>query len=162
MLKEMALIAAECVKNPRRRSVWVPALGKYVCPDSEEGRRALALEIKASFAEEGRHPPIDKQFKLVFLTAASGTLLFIVLCLVLTLLAGKEPPPLFEKVIMGFFDLAKIGFGAVVGLLGGKQLRGVTGKDTDGNANQTLQGKEGQERGVSSDRAEPLNGLGSQ
>jgi len=27
-------------------------------------------------------------------------------------------------VILGFFDLAKIGFGAVVGLLGGKKLQG--------------------------------------
>jgi len=61
---------------------------------------------------------------LVFLTAAIGTLFFVVLCLVLTLIAGKEPPPLFEKVILGFFDLAKIGFGAVVGLLGGKKLQG--------------------------------------
>ncbi|MGI0024879.1 MAG: hypothetical protein ACREA4_07015 [Nitrososphaera sp.] len=50
-------------------------------------------------------------------------MLFIVLCLVLTLLAGKEPPPLFEKVIMGFFDRAKIGFGTVVGLLGGRKLQ---------------------------------------
>lgn len=97
MLKEMALIAVECVKNPRRRSIWVPALGKYMCPDSEEGRQALALEIKTSLAEEEKHPPIDPQFKLVFLTAASGTLVFIVLCLVVTLLAGKEPPPLFER-----------------------------------------------------------------
>jgi hypothetical protein len=70
--------------------------------------------------------PINPQFKLVFLTAVIGTLLFIVLCLVLSLLAGKQPPPLFEKVIMGFFDLAKIGFGAVAGLLGGKKLQDAT------------------------------------
>jgi hypothetical protein len=76
MLKEMALIAAECLKNPRRRSIWVPGREKYVCPDSEEGRKALALETKDSASEE-KHPPIDPQFKLVFLTAASGTLLFI-------------------------------------------------------------------------------------
>jgi hypothetical protein len=62
-------------------------------------------------------------FKIVFLTAAIGTLFFITLCLVLVLIAGKEAPPLFEKVIMGFFDLAKIGFGSVVGLLGGRKLQ---------------------------------------
>ena len=39
------------------------------------------------------HPPINPQFKLVFATAAAGTLLFIVLCLVLSLIAGREPPP---------------------------------------------------------------------
>jgi hypothetical protein len=104
MLKEMALIAIECLKNPRRKSIWVRHLAKYVCPDSEEGRKALALEIKASLTETekppsidppsegGKHLSIDPPFKLVFLTAAGGTLLFIVLCLVLTLLAGKEPP----------------------------------------------------------------------
>jgi hypothetical protein len=69
------------------------------------------------------HPPINPQFKLVFLTAVGGTALFIVLCLVLSLIAGKTPPPLFEKVIMGFFDMAKVGFGALVGLLGGKKPR---------------------------------------
>lgn len=56
-----------------------------------------------------------------------GTLGFAILYVVLTFLAGKEPPPLFEKIIMGFFDLAKIGFGAVVGLPGGKKLQGDAG-----------------------------------
>jgi hypothetical protein len=70
------------------------------------------------------HPPINPQFKLVFLTAMGGTVLFIVLCLILSLIAGRQPPPLFEKIILGFFDMAKIGFGAVVGLLGGKKLQG--------------------------------------
>src|SRR5438105_1477883 len=132
MLKEMALIAVECVRNPRRKSVWVPGLGKYVCPDSADGKKALAAEIRVSLAEDGIHPPINPQFKLVFLTAAGGTLLFIVLCFVLALLAGKDPPPLFDKVITGFFDLAKIGFGAVVGLLGGKQLQAERPRVTSG------------------------------
>ena len=73
--------------------------------------------------EMARHPPISPQFKLVFLTAAGGTLLFALLCVVLTFAAGKEPPQLFEKVILSLFDLVKIGFGAVVGLLGGKMFQ---------------------------------------
>lgn len=89
--------------------------------DSPEGREALTITTPAVAAA---HPPISPQFKLVFVTAAAGTLLFVVLCLVLSLVAGREPPPLFEKLIMGFFDLAKIGFGAIVGLLGGKRLQG--------------------------------------
>ena len=60
----------------------------------------------------------------MFLTAAGGTLLFAVLCIILTFAIGKEPKPLFEKVVMGMFDLVKIGFGALVGLLGGKTLQG--------------------------------------
>jgi hypothetical protein len=128
MLKEMAQIAVECLKHPRRKSIWVPGSREYVCPKTEAARRALALEIN-SVEGERTHPPLDPQFKLVFLTAAGGTLLFIVLCLVLTLIAGKEPPPLFEKVVTSLFDLAKIGFGAVVGLLGGKQLQGKSIRD---------------------------------
>ena len=123
MLKEMGQIAVECLKSPRSRSVWSPELGNYVCPESHDanvGEVASAEQLD----ETTKHPQINPQFKLVFLPAAGGTLLFIVLCLVLTLIAGKEPPPLFEKVVMGFFDLAKIGFGAVVGLLGGKKLQG--------------------------------------
>jgi hypothetical protein len=68
-------------------------------------------------------PSINPKFKLIFLTAAGGTLLFAFICLSLTLIAGREPHPLFEKVVMGFFDLAKIGFGTVVGLLGGQTLQ---------------------------------------
>jgi hypothetical protein len=124
MMKEMAQIAAECVRTPGRKSIWSPELGKYVCPDSDEGTALAGRAQQPILKEVAEHPPISPQFKLVFLTAASGTLIFIVLCLVLTLVAGKEPPPLFEKLIMGFFDLAKIGFGAVVGLLGGKKLQG--------------------------------------
>ena len=53
------------------------------------------------------HRPISPKFKLVFLTATGGTAFFVLLCLILSMAAGKEPPPLMEKVIMGFFDCAK-------------------------------------------------------
>lgn len=123
MIAEMANIASECLKTPRLESIWSPRLRRYVCLKSAEGREAL---VDQSLSIKITHMPINPQFKLVFLTAVIGTLLFIVLCLVLSLLAGKQPPPLFEKVIMGFFDLAKIGFGAVAGLLGGKKLQDAT------------------------------------
>ena len=121
MIAEMVGIAVECLHKPGHSSVWSSRLGKYVCFDTPDGREALA---QLTTRDKSAHPPINPQFKLVFLTAVGGTVLFIVLCLVLSLIAGKQPPPLFEKVILGFFDMAKIGFGALVGLLGGKKLGG--------------------------------------
>jgi hypothetical protein len=120
----------ECLKSPGRKSIWSPQLGKYVCADTDEGKLALALEAEqvAKDKEKGKHPPINPQFKLVFLSALGGTLLFVLFCFTATILAGKEPPPLLEKVVMGFFDLGKIGFGAVVGLLGGKSLQAESDK----------------------------------
>lgn len=118
MSASMINIAAECFRVGRP-SVWSHSLHRYVCADSPEGEAALR--------EHAEHPPINPQFKLVFLTSLGGTALFVVLCLVLSLIAGKQPPPLFEKIIMGFFDMAKIGFGAIVGLLGGKKLQGSPG-----------------------------------
>lgn len=137
MISEMASIAVDCVKNPKRRSVWSPELDRYVCPDTEEGKKALAAAQPVPRSEEirekaARHPPIDTQFKLVFLTAAGGTLLFALLCVTLSFVAGKEPPPLFEKLVMGLIDLVKIGFGAMAGLLGGKTLQGETRKSSAG------------------------------
>jgi hypothetical protein len=121
MISEMANIAAECLEHPSKKSVWSTRLNKYVCTSTPEGKEAL---VDQSLAVRAAHPGINPQFKLIFVTAAGGTAVFIVLCLVLSLIAGKEPPPLFEKIILGFFDMAKIGFGALVGLLGGKKLQG--------------------------------------
>ena len=76
-------------------------------------------------------------FKFVFIWSFAGTLLFVGLCVVLSLVAGREPPPLFEKVIMATFDLAKIGFGAIVGLLGGKYAQGKPAGATQEEAGST-------------------------
>jgi len=106
-------------KHPRYKSFWSSKRRRYICPEAEElERKTVVEEIKGS-----RKPEISAQFKLVFLTSAIGTLLFITLCVVLTLAAGKEPPTLLQEVIRGLFDLAKIGFGAIVGLLGGQALQ---------------------------------------
>jgi len=116
MLMEVATIAIECIRNPGRRAVWSPQLKKYVCPDTDEGK-SVPTDNKST-----QYPPLSPEFTLVFATAAGGTFLFIVLCVVLTLASGRNPG-LMEEVIRGLFSLAQIGFGAVVGLLGGRRLQ---------------------------------------
>jgi hypothetical protein len=103
--------------SPQVASVWSSNLERYVCENSGEG---------ATIAQ-GRQEPapmISRTFKLIFTWTFVGTLFFIVLCICLSLAVGREPPPLFEKLILATFDLAKIGFGAIVGLLGAKYMDG--------------------------------------
>jgi hypothetical protein len=121
----MAEIATECVKHPQRISYWSPQHGKYICPQTHAVEQRLTAANRAVAPQEKSpaKPPISAQFKLVFLTAAGGTLLFILICVAMTMTAGREPPPLYEKVILSLFDLAKIGFGAIVGLLGAQALQ---------------------------------------
>lgn len=123
IVRDLAQIAAECVRTPGGESIWSPELEKYVCPDSKEGRALLQSDRPPVLHAEPQHPTIGRQFKLIFLTSATLTFLFLALCVVLTLAAGKEPPPLYEKVVMGLFDLVKIGAGTFLGLLGGKRLQ---------------------------------------
>jgi len=80
-----------------------------VCPDSDDGKRAIE-NAKPLRAPSGSG--VNPQFKLVFLTATGGTLFFVLLCLAITIIAGRDPPPFWEKLAMSFFDLGKIGFGA--------------------------------------------------
>jgi hypothetical protein len=116
----MANVAAECARKPGRVSLWSESLGRYVCKDHPEFRHAATAQDSAT--AQGT-PPIGATFKLVFLTAAIGTVLFTTLCVATTLLAGRDPPPLLTEVVRAFADLAKIGFGAIVGMLGGQALR---------------------------------------
>jgi hypothetical protein len=116
----MTAVATECGRTPGRASIWSDRLKRYVCARDPEFERVL---VEQGSAGSPAHPPISAMFKLVFLTAAGGTVLFVLICVVTTLLAGKEPHPLVEKLVSGFFDLAKIGFGAIVGMLGGQSLR---------------------------------------
>lgn len=129
MLNEMVNIVATCFGDPRRPAIWSPALRKYVCPTSQEGAQAIAEDAKLqasvpTVAVVIRPPPIDTQFKLVFVTATIGTFFFIIVCVVTTIAAGKSPPELLTELVRAMADLAKIGFGAIVGLLGGKSLKG--------------------------------------
>ena len=118
MISDMSAIAVECLRHPRRQAVWSPELARYVCPvaDNVPENRLDRTAI--------HRPPMSALFKLVFITAAAGTILSLALCVGLTLAAGREPPTLLTEVVRGLFDLAKVGFGAIVGLLGAKRLEG--------------------------------------
>lgn len=120
MFREIFNIASECIRRPRTHSHWSPRRGRYVCEMSEEGR-ALAQDSGQS---QYQRSPINPTFKFVFRWSFAGTLFFIALCVVCSLAAGREPPPLFEKIVMSTFSLAEIGFGAIVGLLGAKHVDG--------------------------------------
>ena len=67
-------------------------------------------------------PQLDPKFKLVFLTAAAGTLFFTLLCVAIHLTTTGDLPPAKDKFVDGMLTMAKVGFGGIVGLLGGKVL----------------------------------------
>jgi hypothetical protein len=122
MLSEMTNIAEECLKNPRRISVWSASEGKFICPESVSARTTEVIQAPPAAVAAQPTARISPVFKLVFLTAAVGTGFFLILCVSLHLITDGAPPPLMEKLIQGMFDLVKVGFGAIVGLLGGKAL----------------------------------------
>jgi hypothetical protein len=107
---------------PGRTSVWSKAAGKYVCAMDLEYEQAVAEHTPAIAAA---HPPINPAFKLVFLTSVGGTVLFIAICVAIHAATGGVMPSATEKLVDGLFSMAQIGFGAIVGLLGGQVLRGV-------------------------------------
>ena len=120
VLSAIGKVATECIKHPGRPSLWLEAEGRYVCPDEAEAyARAARSQTKTDAPSSQR---LDPKFKLVFLTAAGGTLLFTAICVAMHLITTGEPPPARKEFIEGMLTMAKIGFGAIVGLLGGKVL----------------------------------------
>jgi hypothetical protein len=117
----MAGVLAECVRKPGLKSVWSERHRRYICEDHPEFETAMAEQSVA--ISRGRSP-LSSSFKLVFLTSVGGTVLFTGICVATSLLAGREPPPLMLELVRWAGDLAKIGFGAIVGILGGQALRG--------------------------------------
>ena len=115
-MQDMVLIAKECIQHPNRRAVWSPELRSYICPETAK-RSSVALDPRSI-----SHPSISKEFKLVFFAPFFGAILFISLCVILTLTAGREAPSLTVEVTRGLFSMAQVGFGAIVGLLGGRRL----------------------------------------
>jgi hypothetical protein len=116
----MASIAAECARTPGQTSIWSKSLGRYVCTKDPEFEPAAADQRTSPSPD---HVPIGSAFKLVLLASIGGTVLFTAICVTTTLLAGREPPPLTVELVRWLGDLAKLGFGAIVGMLGGQSLR---------------------------------------
>ena len=113
-------VATECIRRPGQPSLWLEPEGRYVCPDEAEAY-AKAKNAHA-IAETSPPPRLDPRFKFVLLLTAGGTILFTGLCVVLHLVTTGKPPEEGKELIEGMLTMAKIGFGAIVGLLGGKGL----------------------------------------
>jgi len=124
LMKRMATIAAECMRTPGRDSIWSERLGRYVCDKDPEFHDVVADQSRVAVPAVAALPPVKSPFKLVFWTATGGTILFLVICVGTTALVGKEPHPMTERMVTSLFDMAKIGFGAIVGLLGGLAQKG--------------------------------------
>jgi|SRR5208282_761504 len=119
-LRKMAMLAAECVKNPDRPSFWREGEGRYVCPERQTAfPNTRAQALGDGYPESAR---VDPTFKLVFLTVVVGTLFFTLLCVTIHLVTRGELPPARKELSDGIFTMAKIGFGAIAGLLGGKSM----------------------------------------
>lgn len=118
LLGRMTNVAVECLAHPGRVSYWIEAEGRYVCPEVRASRTA-PVDSKYMASETDQ---LDPRFKLVFWAAVAGTIFFTTICVGLHLATTGAPPPLREKLIDNFFTMANIGFGALVGLLGGKAL----------------------------------------
>ena len=117
MIKQMAQVAAETLRQPNRHSVWHAGTQKYVCPKDPEYREAVQQQSREVALA---HPPINPTFKLVFLTAAGGTILFTVICVGTHIWIGNEEmTSSLDRTVTAMLDMAKIGFGAVAGMLGG-------------------------------------------
>jgi hypothetical protein len=120
VLSSIGKVGTECLRHPGRPSLWLEAEGRYVCSDEAAAyARAEKSQAKTDVLPSNR---LDPKFKLVFLAAAGGTLLFTLICVALHLATTGEPPPARKEFIEGMLTMAKIGFGAIVGLLGGKVL----------------------------------------
>jgi len=121
-LGAMGKVAATCAMHPGRPSIWLEAEGRYVCTDEPDKYASAERSYAKSEVSAPSSARLDPKFKLVFLTAAGGTILFTAICVALHLATTGEPPPARKEFIEGMLTMAKIGFGAIVGLLGGKVL----------------------------------------
>ena len=129
MITEMVNVAVECVQHPKRASVWAPELGRHICSDSEESKTSLAEEQRIAVSHPARkrvqeHSRIDPSVRACACDRCSRHItIHPPLCSTNMVQRGRYAYGSREAG-NGLFDIARIGFDAVVGLLGGKVLQG--------------------------------------
>jgi len=70
-----------------------------------------------------RHPPISSGYTLVIWGVLGGTVFFTLLCVGVRLYLGKDVAPGMEDLLRTLERMAFIGFGALIGMLGGHSSR---------------------------------------
>ena len=116
VVARMSGVARECFRRPRVTSLLASSESRYVCPEeAEEFARAENLQGERRAAHR-----IDPKFKMVFLATVGGTLLFTCICVALRLGAGSSLSSADDELFGVMLTMVKIGFGAIVGLLGGE------------------------------------------
>lgn|SRR5262249_8739174 len=113
-------VLAACLKRPGHASVWSVKKGRYVCtkdPEYAEAVRTQTIDVR----EE--HPPISSGYNLVIWGVLSGTVFFTILCVGVRLYLGKGMEPGMDELLKTLEKMAFIGFGALIGMLGGHSSR---------------------------------------
>ena len=119
-LARMGMVAAECIMEPRRISYWIEAEGRYICPKEDNALAEAGGQVAQTVIPKSER--LDPKFKLVFLALVVGTFLFTSLCVGLVWTATGDLPPMRHEVVETILTMAKVGFGAIGGLLAGKSV----------------------------------------
>jgi hypothetical protein len=118
--RAMVETALECARTPGYTSVWSPNLRRYICERDPEYKSAKSAQ---SISGDKTHHSIGSAFKLVFIITSSITFLCLMLCGFIAVFAFHDKPDLAQDLVRALITFIGTGLGAIVGLLGGQNLR---------------------------------------
>jgi hypothetical protein len=124
-MRNAGAVLAACLRRPGHTSVWSVKKEGYVC--SRDPEYAEAVRTQTSEVREG-HPPISSGYSLVIWGVLGGTVFFTLLCVGVRLYLGKEVASGMDELLKTLEKMAFIGFGALIGMLGGHSSRARVGQ----------------------------------